>query len=293
MIDFIGLRIDVDTVRGYKNGVIPLLNLLKRLNIKASFFIPTGYDTPFRTLPRFLKERGFPRRVFKLRKSFYYKILSSEDLALRKIIRQIRYDGHELNLHGYRHFDWQLQLGSWTQRRVEKEMHHAIENFKSLTGSLPRSFAAPGWVAKKEVFLAEENFNFDYCSDTRGISPFYPIIGNRLIGTLQIPVTLPTLDELIILGDPKNLLNIDVRGDDVYCAHAEFDGMRYIRIFELFLEKNLQKGYRFIPLYDMIRYLVKIPSSHITQRNIPGRTALVACQMRQQIANSKQKTGSL
>ncbi|MCK4585190.1 polysaccharide deacetylase family protein [candidate division WOR-3 bacterium] len=278
MHNVIGLRIDVDTVKGYKNGVIPLLNLLARYNIKASFFIITGYDSPIRTLPRFFNERGFFKRVFRLRGSLCYKMLSLTRLTFKECIKQIKDKGHEIGLHGYHHFDWQLRLRDWSTRRINKDLCQAIEYFKLHTGLYPHSFAAPGWVTKKEVFLAEENFHFDYCSDTRGISPFYPLIGNKTVETLQVPVTLPTLDELISLGNPNRLIDINIKGNEVYCAHAEFDGMKYISIFEAFLENNLKKGYRFIRLSEMKSHFIKILSSRVIYKTIPGRTNIVAYQ---------------
>lgn len=280
----IGLRIDVDTARGYKYGVFPLLDLLRKYNIKASFFITTGDDSSLKAIPRFFYESGFLRRVYRLKGSLCYKLFSVSRFTFEECINQIKEDGHELGLHGYRHFDWQLHLSDWSARRINNEMNLAIENFELLIGSYPHSFASPGWVTKKEVFLAEEKFHFDYCSDARGMFPFYPKVDSRWLKTLQIPITLPTLDEFISLGKPEGLIGINVKKGDVYCAHAEFDGMRYIEIFETFLEKNLRKGYRFIPLFEIKRNVVDAPTSGITYKTIPGRTNVITLQ---KTANSK------
>ncbi|MBP1734977.1 MAG: chitin deacetylase, partial [Deltaproteobacteria bacterium] len=40
----IGLKIDVDTYEGMKNGAPTLLDLLRQFSIKASFFVPMGRD---------------------------------------------------------------------------------------------------------------------------------------------------------------------------------------------------------------------------------------------------------
>lgn len=284
MDNLIGLRIDVDTVEGYKKGVITLLDLLRRFNIKASFFIVTGYDTPFRMIPRLFYERGFLRRVFRLKRTLDYKLLSLRSSTFQKVIESIKDDGHELGLHGYQHFNWQLHLREWSVKRIDNEISQAVTNFKLHTGSYPCSFAVPGWITKKEVFLAEKGFHFDYCSDTRGIFPFYPYIDSLKIKIPQIPVTLPTLDELIALGKPNGLLDLDVGRGDVYCAHAEFEGLRYKGKFEAFLKKSIDKGYQFVPLAEIRKYLVHIPFSTIVYKTLPGRTNIIAFQMSQQTA---------
>ncbi len=278
MNKIIGLRIDVDTKRGYKNGVVPLLDLLKKYNINATFFIVAGYESPFKTFPRLFNERGFSRRLFRLKGGLCYKIFSQGSLTFGQIIRLIKDEGHEIGLHGYHHFDWQIHLDRWSKIRINCELSRAVESFKQYTGSHPCSFAAPGWVTNENVFFAEEKFHFNYCSDTRGVYPFYPFIDNLIVKTIQIPVTLPTLDELISLGNVKQLIEINVKSCDVYCAHAEFDGMKYIGIFESFLEKHLRNGYRFVTLSEIKKYVSDVPSTRVVYKTIPGRTNVIACQ---------------
>jgi undecaprenyl phosphate-alpha-L-ara4FN deformylase len=278
MSGIVGLRIDVDTELGFSHGVPSILELLHRLGVHGTFFIVTGHDIPLRTLRRGLYEDGFIKRVYSLSGGFLKGGFLRRDHSIRGIIKDLLKEKQEIGLHGYYHFKWQNHMQNWSNVRIDSELRRGIGNFSYLTGFSPRSFAVPGWVTKEEVFLLEQKYRFDYCSDTRGVFPFYPLCGGRKIGTLQIPVTMPTLDELISLGDPESLLEIEMKDRGVYCAHAEFEGMMYRVLFERFLKANIDKGYRFVSLVEIKRNTVSAPSFPVEYRRISGRTNVIAVQ---------------
>lgn len=278
MDKLVGLRIDVDTATGYRKGVDRLLNVLRKYRIKASFFIPFGYDNPIRLTKRIFSESGFLKRLFRLKRCIFYNIFSKGDMLFQKMVDYIDSEGHEIELHGYHHFDWQLHLYKWSKERIYTEITRGMNSFRLLVGEKPSSFASPGWVVKDDVFLQEEKFSFAYCSDTRGKFPFYPEIRSKKITTLQIPVTLPTLDELIALGKTSKLLDIRLKPYDVYCAHAEFDGLAYIKIFEEFVKYNIDRGFTFVPLIKLKEIITDAPFSRVIYRKLPGRTNLIAYQ---------------
>jgi undecaprenyl phosphate-alpha-L-ara4FN deformylase len=276
----IGLRIDVDTARGYKQGIIPIIKVLNKFKIQASFFLVTGYDSPLAAFPRFFTEKGFVRRVFRLKDALSYGNIFYSKESVKSCISRIIEERHEICLHGYRHFQWQSNLKKWSEEKIYEELKYGVEGFKEITDSYPRSFAAPGWVTKEEVFYAEEKFRFDYCSDTRGTFSYYPFVGGKQLKTVQVPVTLPTLDEFVVLGEENRLIEIKVRNNDVYCAHAEFDGMKYLEIFEQFVERKVKDGFKFVPLSVIKDKSSDTPVCEIEYKKIPGRTSTVACQGR-------------
>jgi len=274
----IGLRIDVDTIAGFRYGTIPLLDILKNHKIRATFCIVTGYDNPLRASRRFLSESGFCRRVFSLRKSLNHREFNFFAPTTRDIVKRIKNEGHELCPHGYHHFQWQNNLKKWSQERVSRELQNTIDAFNLLTGTKAHSFAAPGWVTSRNFFVSEERFHFVYASDTRGKTPFYPLFNKKKINTLQIPVTLPTLDELISLGKPQSLPEITAKTGDIYCAHAEFDGISYRNLFEDFIEKQTSRGFTFTPLSEIKKNIANPSISRISWKRVPGRTNTITCQ---------------
>ena len=77
-----------------------------------------------------------------------------------------------------------------------------------------------------------------YGSDCRGKFPFRPRVADKIFNTVQIPTTLPTLDELVGRPEyPVNKLTSHylklLESDDIhiFTTHAEIEGMRYLDWF--------------------------------------------------------------
>jgi undecaprenyl phosphate-alpha-L-ara4FN deformylase len=197
---------------------------------------------------------------------------------VKESINAIQEGNHELALHGFHHFRWQLHLKEWTIERIKREIESGRESFKLLTGGYPQAFAAPGWETSEPFFHAEDQFGFAYASDIRGGGPCYPLVKGKRMQTLQIPVTVPTLDELIALGNAEELLDLQVGDGDVYCAHAEFDGITHLSLFARFLEERIQKGCAFVPLVEISQRVRNAGKAALEYRFMPGRSRKVTWQ---------------
>jgi hypothetical protein len=78
-------------------------------------------------------------------------------------------------------------------------------------------------------------------SDCREQRPFYPQLEGTVLGTLQIPTTLPPSDELLALGGMKEhaladyyLGRLKEYPVNILGLHAEIEGLKYLRWLRLF-----------------------------------------------------------
>jgi undecaprenyl phosphate-alpha-L-ara4FN deformylase len=289
----LGLRIDVDTLRGTRVGVPNLVGLLGRHEIRASFFFSVGPDNMGRHLWRLLR----PRFLFKMLRTraaslYGWDILLKGTFWPGPVIgnhcaREIHATaeaGHETGVHAWDHHRWQMRLKSMDRKDIRLEIQKACDLLTEITGKNPDSFAAPGWRMTDAALTALEDFPFRYQSDCRGHAIFRPVIDGRRLRRLQVPATLPTYDELIgrqCAPETYNEHLLSLIRDDqlnILTIHAEVEGIACLDLFEDFLNRASSRGIAVKPLGECLSPDMKIAESRILQTVIPGREGWIAFQ---------------
>jgi undecaprenyl phosphate-alpha-L-ara4FN deformylase len=289
----VGLRIDVDTLRGTRIGVPNLNDLLSLHGIKASFFFSAGPDNMGRHLWRLLR----PTFLFKMLRTRAAR-LYGWDILLRgtlwpgpvigkrcpEPIRETAAAGHEVGLHAWDHHCWQMKLERMDQRTIAASIQRGYDLLTDILGRVPECFAAPAWRVTPEALLALEKFPFRFESDCRGHSLFHPQVGEQRLSHVQVPTTLPTYDEIVGLKCIPEMYNehlLDmIRPDllNVLTIHAEVEGISCHAQFQDFLKKAARRGIIFEPLGDTISRTSRIEVSGIEKTIQSGRDGWVASQ---------------
>lgn len=282
----VGLRVDVDTYRGTRDGVPRLLALLAARGLRATFFFSVGPDNMGRHLWRLC------------RPAFLYKMLRSNapnlygwDILLRgtawpgpriaqrlgDVLRSARDLGHEVGLHAWDHHHWQFHALTMSPAELDEDLRRGTAALLDALGVPVRCSAAAGWQCNDDVIRAKEPFGFHYNSDCRGASIFRPVI-DGVAHTPQVPVTLPTYDELIgrngIRDESYNgYLLSQVRPGklNVLAIHAEVEGISRHRLFRDFLDQAGRRGIRFATLGELRDAVVDLPQGRIASASQPGR----------------------
>lgn len=295
----LGLKVDIDTLGGLTEGVPALFQMFNARHIRASFFVALGPDNSGKAIFRVFRQQGFLAKmlrtrapsVYGFRTMLYGTLLPAPRIgaAAPNILPRLRAAGHEVGLHGYDHVGWHDRLLDMTREEVAQELHQAQASFTDILGTPATSFAAPGWQASQASREALAAAGFVYASDTRGSGPFFPRFNTRVSPVLEIPTTLPTLDELMGFNgctaeDFYSLIlaRLAPGRPQVLTLHAELEGGPFQEAFARFLDQCLARGVTFFRLVDWARKLLKepqdIPSAPVYQGRLPGRAGTVSRQ---------------
>ena len=295
----LAIKVDVDTLQGMRVGVPALLEILATQDIKASFFVALGPDNSGRALFRLFTQSGFLEKMWRtrapalygLRTMLYGTLLPAPVIgaAAGEILPAVAEAGHEVGLHGFDHVRWHDRLLQLQPEEVDREVARAQEAFTRLLGKPARSFAAPGWQCSAESRAALARRGFLYGSDTRGYAPYFPRFGGEMMPTLEIPTTLPTLDELLGFNGcgPREfavlvLSRLQEGPPQVLTVHAEVEGGPYREEFARLLIRCREQRVQFFRLEDWARELLhdpdRIPMATVASRRLPGRAGRVSRQ---------------
>jgi len=286
----LALKIDVDTLRGAREGAPRLVEVLQRHGAGATFLWALGPDRTGRTVRRAFRQ-GFASKAqrrnvvshYGKRALLYGTVLPGPDISrrARDAMRAVRDAGFECGVHGFDVAEWQDGLAEADAEWTAGQMRHAVERFGEVFGAPPAVHGAAGWQMNLHALRMTQRLGFDFCSDGRGFHPHLPVWNAELVRCPQLPTTLPTLDELIGCDgvDESNvasaLLSITAEpaASHVYTVHADFEGGRLAGVFEQLLIGWKAQGWRIVALralYESVEPMA-LPRCEVGPGTVPGR----------------------
>jgi len=294
----LAIKVDVDTDRGTRVGVPALARVFGDLGISASFFFSLGPDNTGRALRRIFRP-GFLQKVRRTSVVSTYGVRTLLNGVLwpgphigrrnADAMRAIRDAGHEVGIHCYDHIRWQDGLHGMRLDEVRREFGCARAEFERIFARPAQAAAAAGWQANADSLRAYDEAGLLYASDGRGTQPFFPVARGERFRTLQIPTTLPTLDEL--LGRPEfpddqlvaHYISLLRRNTvNVLTIHAEIEGMARLDWFREFLVRAGSMHIRFATLSNVAQDLLAAPETvpfcDLSLGEVDGRSGTLAVQ---------------
>ncbi|MBU2576878.1 MAG: polysaccharide deacetylase family protein [Nanoarchaeota archaeon] len=254
------LRIDLESDKGIREGVPKILALLKKYNIKASFYVAMGGESNILELLRYQKKLPGKRKISVFsRGEMLRMVFFPRDFVLgnKKIFQKILDEGHELGIHGWKHREWTRGLEKIDVRKVIRK---AVEKYTKLFGKKPQSFCAPAFRTNNEVVRILSSQGIKVISDFEGDST------KKVDGLINVPITLrgegntPIIEYLVGEGYlDKEILDkvtsaIKRKKFSSLYIHGLFECRKKIGLLEnLFkwLEKNKIKTKKIMDVVDL------------------------------------------
>ena len=300
------LKVDVDTYRGTREGVPNLLRILQQHQADATFLFSLGPDHTGWALRRAFRP-GFFQKVsrtsvvehYGLRTLMYGVFLPAPDIGRQCAVemRAAGDAGFECGIHTWDHVRWQdnvrIRDAAWTDAMMQR----AYMRFTDIFGAAPRTHGAAGWQMNIDALRRLDGFGFKYASDGRAqlnddgsladphAGPYRVIDEARTLNCVQMPTTLPTLDELLgrTVGntpvDSSNIARAVLRlterpRDHIFTLHAELEGQKLAPIFKQLLAGWKSQGYTFVSLGRQYAQLQDrlLPLAPLRWGSLPGRS---------------------
>ena len=294
----LALKIDVDTLRGTREGVPRLVELLRKHGVTATFLFSLGPDHTGRAIKRVFRA-GFLGKVrrtsvvkhYGVKTLLYGTVLPGPDIGRRAadVMQGVRDAGHETGVHCWDHIRWQDGLAHADAQWTLDEMRRACDRYTDIMRDPPRTHGAAGWQMNVHALRFTQRLGFDYCSDGRGTHPHLPVWNAELVRCPQFPTTLPTLDEMVgidgvtednVAAHLLERTQDSTTGDQVFTLHAELEGMRLASAFEQLIVGWKAQGWTLVPTRAMFEGVepMALPRCETGPGTIPGRTGTLLVQ---------------
>ena len=301
----LALKIDVDTLRGTREGVPTLVTLLKKHGADATFLFSLGPDHTGRAIKRIFRPGFFGKvrrtsvvRHYGMKTLLYGTVLPGPDIGRRAadVMRATRDAGFETGIHTWDHVRWQDGVASADAEWTQAEMQRACERYTEIFGTAPLAHGAAGWQMNVHALRLTQRLGFEYCSDGRGTHPHLPVWHAELIRCPQLPTTLPTLDELVgrdgvnegnVAAHLLELTKETRASGHVFTLHAELEGMALAPAFEQLLIGWKAQGWTLVSMRTLLETLqpLALPRCEIAPGTIEGRSGELLVQGREFLAD--------
>jgi peptidoglycan/xylan/chitin deacetylase (PgdA/CDA1 family) len=286
----IALKVDVDTLRGTQEGIPRLLRLLERHQAQATFLFSMGPDHTGWALRRVFRP-GFLTKVsrtsvvkhYGLKTLSYGVLWPAPDIGKKAatFMRDTRQASHECGIHTWDHVLWQDNVRNRDEPWTRHQMGMAYARYLDVFGERPSTHGAAGWQMNATAFRQLDEWGMAYASDGRGSGPYRVRVDGQVLQHIQLPTTLPTLDELLGSDDvdehnvAKPLLALtESSQDQVFTLHAELEGGLLAPVFDALLSGWRAQGHQLVPMATYFSGIDPsvLPVLPVSWGQLPGRS---------------------
>ncbi len=239
--------ITVDDVAGYAQGLPALLKLLDDYKIKATFLFSPGFDNTGLRIRNLYRPRILTSQLpfsQKLRGTLLAPVMLSK--KYRENLKACQQAGHALGIRSFNSVNWQLQAIDADQGWTRQQLDWSIDSFEDIFGKKPVIHSASGFVINRHLLTLQAHAGINVALDTRGKTPFYPQYHDITTQVMNLPFTLPHIEELlasttddITIDNVHEYLLVESQKQlpqgHFYEVRAAYEGRHWMHVFEKML----------------------------------------------------------
>ncbi|MCL1908421.1 MAG: polysaccharide deacetylase family protein [Holophagaceae bacterium] len=288
------LRVDVDTLEGSLKGIPTLLRIFDRYQLQASFYFSFGSDNSGKAIRRIFRDgflakmrRTRATKLYGLKTMLYGTLLPAPVIypKARAEMQAVQSAGHEVAIHAWDHVQYHDLLDKKSIKWLRDWFQRSHDAFEDVFSAKAKAAVSPAWRCNDDTLEIQEQYQLDYAGDCRGTEAFYPVVNGKALATLQVPTTLPTLDELLGLNglgakESNSHIQSLIREDalNVYALHAEVEGGVQNDTFASLLQGLKDRQIQIRTLADWVPALKAglPPTREVSRRQIEGRAGWVS-----------------
>lgn len=304
----LALKINVNTYRGTLQGVPALVDILRRNRTTASFMFSLGPDHTGRAIKRVFRP-GFMKKVqrtsvvehYGLKTLMYGTLLPGPDIGrgCADILRATHDAGFETAIQCWDRIKWQDGAETAGATWTEIEMRKAHERYVDVFGMEAKGHGAAAWQMNPHALRLTQRLGYRWSSDCRGTHPFMPVWNGEVVHCMQLPTTLPTIDELVGIdgisadnvGQHLLRLTAETRSEHhVFTLQAELEGLKFSQTLETLLTGWREQGYELVSLGELAESLdpAELPRHEMQRGECPGRTGTLMLQGEEYLSSWKE-----
>jgi len=292
------IRVDVDFRVGMQKAVPYMANLLARNEMRATFFLVTGWS-PGRSWLRKLARPAVLRRwlrigawrlagradvwgeLFRRSETADYEALLGSTVALLDSL------GHEVALHGFDHEWWVDEVWRATPTRLTEEMDRAYDAARAATGRDDFAWGSPGWRTCDSVMRDLAKRGVPYLAECWGRGPFRTRLDDGACLTIpHHPITVRSSESMAGRSDTDVATSIAescvAHSRSVCCLHDYYEGLLRPGLLEALVDALRGRGLHSLTLAEASRNregdLPSFPACRVGRRRVPGFVGEVSVQ---------------
>ncbi|WP_135607108.1 deacylase [Solemya velesiana gill symbiont] len=254
-----------------------MLKLFEQHGVKASFQLSLGPDYsshPLKILPWYLLSCVPAAKIGE---------------QAKEQLKSILQESHEIGIGPFLPASWRRNAAYADEVFTRNDLMQSLEAFQHLFDSPPSFFGAVDWQVNPHLLKLEEELGFNHACDVRGKMAFLPSLQDVSSGCIQIPTTLPTINEL--LANPSvNEHNVHeflfavsqrvLPNGEVFCVNAEQEGIERLVIMERIIVMWKGSQWEFKTLGELVQSIGndKPPWHQVGWAEVAGHAGHVAMQ---------------